>query len=236
MIEAILFDLDGTLLPMDQDLFVAGYFKKLAVKVAHLGYEPKALQEGIWRGMAAMVKNDGSCSNADAFWDTFSGIFGRNTRVDEPVFEDFYRNEFNEAQSICGYTPMAKEVVDYAKSAGFRVGLATNPVFPEIATRNRARWAGVDVDDFELVTTYENIGLCKPNPKYYEEVCRRMNLSPSQCLMVGNDVGEDMVASSIGMSVFLVTDTMINKTGEDIEKYPHGGFPELLEYIKKLNS
>lgn len=34
MIKAILFDLDGTLLPMDQDEFTKGYFNLLAAKLA----------------------------------------------------------------------------------------------------------------------------------------------------------------------------------------------------------
>ncbi|MGN0509940.1 MAG: hypothetical protein ACI4GE_00095 [Lachnospiraceae bacterium] len=36
----VLFDLDGTLLPMDNDAFTKGYFKILAAKLAPHGYEP----------------------------------------------------------------------------------------------------------------------------------------------------------------------------------------------------
>lgn len=237
MIKAVLFDLDGTLLPMDQDVFVATYFKRLAMAVGHLGYEPKPLQDAVWKGTGAMVMNDGSRLNSDAFWDCFNKIFGRDTRVDEPAFDEFYRTEFNKVKEVCGFQPMSREVVEYLLDAGFRTALATNPIFPAIATRNRMNWAGLDPEMFELFTSYENIGYCKPNPKYYQEVIDRMGLKPEECLMVGNDVGEDMVpASSLGMSVFLVTDCMINKAGEDIEKYPHGGFPELLAYLKQLNA
>lgn len=35
----VMFDLDGTLLPMDMDEFTTGYFKMLAAKVAPRGYE-----------------------------------------------------------------------------------------------------------------------------------------------------------------------------------------------------
>ena len=59
----ILFDLDGTLLPIDNDAFTKGYFKLLAVKLAPHGYEPKQLVDAIWAGTAAMVKNDGTKSN-----------------------------------------------------------------------------------------------------------------------------------------------------------------------------
>ena len=100
--------------------------------------------------------------------------------------------------------------------------------------RSRIRWAGLEPEDFELYTTYENIGYCKPNPDYYREILRRIGLAPEECMMVGNDVGEDMIAETLGMRVFLLTDCLINKTGEDIGKYPNGGFNELLQAVREL--
>ena len=49
--------------------------------------------------------------------------------------------------------------------------------------------------------------------------------------MVGNDVTEDMVAETVGMKVFLLTDCLINREGKDISVYPHGGFEQLLEFL-----
>ena len=43
----VLFDLDGTLLPMDQEEFVRAYFHKMAGKLAPLGYEPEKLVGGL---------------------------------------------------------------------------------------------------------------------------------------------------------------------------------------------
>lgn len=232
--KAILFDLDGTLLPMDQDLFVKTYFKLLAVKLAPYGYDPKQLIDAIWGGTAAMVKNNGSCSNEDAFWTFFTGIFGKQALEHLPVFEDFYANEFQGAQAVCSQIPQAAEAINLVKEKGFRVALATNPIFPAIATRSRIRWAGLTPEDFELYTTYENSRFCKPNPAYYQDILAQMDLRPEECLMVGNDVTEDMIARKLGMQVFLLTDCMINKNNEDISAYPHGGFPELLEYISSL--
>ena len=40
MVKAVLFDLDGTLLPMDQDEFTKGYFKLLVGFVRIRGKEP----------------------------------------------------------------------------------------------------------------------------------------------------------------------------------------------------
>jgi len=233
-LKAILFDLDGTLLPMDQDAFTHAYFKLLAARLAPHGYDPKALVDGIWTGTAAMVKNDGSCTNEQAFWKRFAKIFGDHVYQDEPIFADFYETEFQQVQKCCGFNPNAGSIVDTLKSKGYRLILATNPLFPETATRSRIRWAGLDVNDFELFTTYENSRYCKPNLQYYIEILNRIGCKAEECMMIGNDVQEDMLAGQLGMQVFLLTDCLLNRTGADISVYPRGGFNELRQYIEKL--
>ena len=160
--KAVLFDMDGTLLPMDQDQFVNGYFQFLCRKMQPYGYEPKTLIKHVWGGTAAMVKNDGSRTNEEAFWAYFTGIYGEGAREHIPVFESFYANEFEQAQQFCGYTPKAAQAVHMAKDMGMRTILATNPLFPRVAQEKRIRWAGLDTEDFELITTYENSCTCKP--------------------------------------------------------------------------
>lgn len=127
--------------------------------------------------------------------------------------------------------PQAAQTIRRAKELGLRLVLATNPLFPAIATRSRVRWAGLNPEDFEWITTYENIGFCKPNPEYYREILRRIRVSPENCLMVGNDVTEDMAAMELGMGGFVLTDCLINREGKNLDDYPHGGFPELTEYL-----
>ena len=233
-IKAIFFDLDGTLLPMDQDLFLKYYFGALAAKLIPLGYNKDTLVNYIWAGTKAMILNDGSKTNEDAFWDVFCTLAGKDCRKDIPVFDSFYRNEFAAAKNACGYTPAAKEVIDLIKTSGKRLILATNPIFPAVATENRVSWAGLSTEDFELITTYENSTYCKPNPKYYTEILEKTGLDPKECLMVGNNAEEDMIAETLGMKVFLLTDCLINEKEADISKYPQGGFTELKEYIATL--
>lgn len=227
----ILFDLDGTLLPMDQDLFTKTYFKELAIKLAPLGFDPQALAVNIWAGVAAMVKNDGSVTNEEAFWQAFSHIYGETVRQYIPVFEEFYANEFQKAKKVCGFSPKSKELVEKLKEAGYQVVLATNPIFPAIATQSRIRWAGLEPEDFLWYTTYENSSFSKPNPKYYEEIMGKLGLDPKTCLMVGNDVIEDGAVKALGMDVFFLTDCLINKEEKDISQEPHGSFGELEAFI-----
>ena len=232
-ITTVLFDLDGTLLPMDQEMFVKAYFGGLAKRLAPHGYEPQALVDGIWKGTAAMVRNDGSRRNEDAFWDTFTALFGENAKADTPHFDAYYREDFDGVAASCGYSPKAREVIDYLKENGIRTVLATNPIFPAIATEKRMRWAGLSPDDFIHYTTYENSRYCKPNPAYYNDILSQLGLCPEECVMVGNDVEEDMVAATLGMKVFLLTDCLISRNKTDISQYPNGGFEDLLVYFKR---
>lgn len=233
-IQFVLFDLDGTLLPMDQDVFTKRYFKLLAAKLAPRGYDPGALVDAIWAGTAAMVKNDGSAVNEEAFWKRFSELLGDQVLKDMPIFDEFYRNEFSGARDACGFNPLAASAVESIREMGLRVALATNPLFPAVATESRIRWAGLQPEDFELYTTYENAHYCKPNPDYYREIISGLGVKAENCLMVGNDVDEDMIAQTIGMKVFLLTDCLINRKNADISGYPGGGFEDLIAYVESI--
>ena len=231
-ITTVLFDLDGTLLPMDQDQFIKTYFSLLAKTLE--AQDPEALIKAVWVGTRAMMTNDGSKTNEEAYWDTYCGLLGEDRRADEPAFRSFYENEFELVRNVCGFNPKAAHAIALVKSRGLKTALATNPLFPRIATQARARWAGLNIDDFELYTTYEDYSHCKPDPRYYQEVLDRLGLTAEECLMVGNDAEEDTAAARLGMQVFLLTDCLINKKGVDIEQYPHGGFDELMAFIENL--
>lgn len=219
---------------MDQDKFLKGYLGGLVRKLAPHGYDPDQLIKSMWAGTGAMVKNDGSKWNEEVFWDVFAGMFGKESLNDMPIFEDFYHNEFDNVRFDCGFDPRAAELISTLQAIGLRLILATNPLFPAMATYRRVRWAGLNPESFELITTYENSRFAKPNPEYYHQILRERNIQPEECLMVGNDVGEDMIARTLGMKVFSLTDCLINKNNADISVFPHGSFPELMSYIQEI--
>ena len=234
-IKAVLFDLDGTLLPMNQDNFIKKYFGEITTFLVTNGdYEPQTLMGTILGGIEAMIKNDGTRTNEEAFWQVYIDTYGsEKARTDYPLFERFYEERFVNTKTECGFSEKSGKIVKQLKDEGITVVLATNPVFPCVATNARISWAGLCNDDFEFVTTYENIGYCKPNPQYYSEIAKRLNIEPSECLMVGNDTSDDLSAEKIGMSVFILTDCLINTKNIDISSVPNGGFDELISYLEK---
>ncbi len=233
-ITTILFDLDGTLLPMDQDTFAKSYVKGLTGAAEPAGYSPMILGAAIMAGTAAMVKNDGKKTNEQVFWDTLERTYGKSVKNDIHLFDEFYATDFQKIKDVCGFDPKAAELIKYIKAKGFHVALATNPLFPSVATESRIRWAGLDAQDFELYTTYETSRYCKPNLNYYREILNNLQISPKECIMVGNDAHEDMIAENLGMKVFLLTDCLINKNNADISRYAQGSFDDLFAFIDSL--
>ena len=233
-IKAVLFDLDGTLLPMDQDIFIKEYLGGLCTTLAPKGYDPRAIASALWKSTDAMVKNDGGRTNETAFWESFCAILGDEVRGEQQLLNEFYKTDFQKIKDVCGYTKRSKELIERLKRAGVKIALATNPLFPSVATENRIRWAGLAPEEFELYTTYENSSFCKPNPKYYLEILEKLGLQPEECAMVGNDVEEDMIAATLGMKVFLLTDCLISRKGTDVSVYPHGDFDDLERFLIDL--
>lgn len=95
MINTILFDLDGTLLPMDLDEFIKIYFGSLSKKFAALGYDHDLILKGVVTGTKAMVKNDGSLTNENIFWKYFSEATNISKEACEEDFIAFYTHDLH---------------------------------------------------------------------------------------------------------------------------------------------
>ena len=232
--KAILFDLDGTLLPLDEKLFVDIYFTELSKVFSEYNIESNKLVEAIWTATHEIIKNDGKRTNEEAFWEKFKSIINIDLSNVKEVLEKFYANEFFTKLKKCSTeNNLARVAVNLAKKNGRKVVLATNPVFP-IDALVRLKWTGLDVDDFDYVTHYSNSSFSKPNPKYYLDLCEKLDVEPKDCLMIGNDEKQDIfAASSAGMNCYLVTDYLYTypECKVNCEK---GSFEDLIEKLKTL--
>lgn len=227
--QAIMFDLDGTLLPMDLEEFTQTYFGLLARRLPQ--YDSKAVVAGVWQGTKAMMANDGSMTNEDRFWSVFAGLMGQDVVNEKDNLEDFYHTDFHKAKAVCGDNPLAKTMVDLAHERAEKVVLATNPLFPACAVESRLSWIGLTPADFDYITSYEHCTCCKPTPAYYRAICGDLDLDPSRCLMVGNDLKEDgFGASQAGLRTHIVTDCLIAH-GLNLEDYSHSAFAALASYL-----
>ncbi|TCP53790.1 FMN phosphatase YigB (HAD superfamily) [Tumebacillus sp. BK434] len=227
----LLFDLDGTLLPMDNDRFTKGYFKHLASSVAHL-LPPEQFVAQVWASTKAMVKSDDALLSNEQ---VFKADFLQSLPVDEaaffPIIDAFYAKQFGELSHLSEPTPLAREILLAALDKGYQLVLATNPLFPRQATLHRMRWAGIDDLPFALVTTYEDSHFCKPNPNYYREIVQKLGVSSESCMMIGNDAYEDLIAGTVGMQTYWVQ----NGEAAPEQRLPfdqQGTLQDLLEYVR----
>ncbi len=232
--KAIMFDLDGTLLPMDNDVFMKGYFKELAGKLGQFGMSSDLLIEAVWAGTKAMVKNDGTEKNVEVFWKTFASYGNVDPAPYREASDEFYVNEFHRVKAYTNENPLAPETIRLAHQCAEKVVCSSNPLFPLTGQCSRLSWIGLCHDDFDLITSYESDSYCKPNPAYFLSVCERIGAEPSECLLIGNDEGEDMyAATAAGLQCYLVTDHMIER-----EDHPWNGkkgtYEEMVAYLREL--
>jgi FMN phosphatase YigB (HAD superfamily) len=234
--KALLFDLDGTLLPMDRDEFVRAYLPGISAVAVKLG-DPRKIANCILQGSYAMVKSTHPEKTLETvFWESFEELSGISRAVSEPIFDAFYRSEaFDKLREITPAEPLVPRIVATAQRLGMRVILATSPLFPKIATEKRTFWAGLRPDDFELITTFEDFHAAKPNREYYEELLEKTGLAGSECIMVGNDAREDLPApAALGMETFLVLNHAIIPEGHAYACDHKGNYADLLAFVESL--
>lgn len=231
MLKYVLFDLDGTLLPLEQDEFIQTYFAALRKYVASRGVSEEKFFEPFKVGIYKMAKNDGSMTNEDAFWAVMESAIPSAKEKFTPILDDFYHNEFDKIVAVTKPSGMARELVDFCKGLGLKTVLATSPIFPRIATEKRMAWVGLRPSDFLAVTTYENSRYTKPTAGYYTALCSELGMNPSECIMVGNDARDDLGAQDAGISVFLLTNNFLNRKGVDVSHVPQGNENDLKKFI-----
>lgn len=237
VLKAVLFDLDGTLLQMHTEDFMQEYLKELSLAVKSV-VEPDLFTRSLLASTNAMLVNrDPNITNTEVFWSDFRSRLNNYVADLESLIEDFYKNKFRELAWVARPNKHARMAVQAAVDRGLRIVVATNAVFPQMAIRDRMAWAGVADLPWELVTSYEEMHFCKPHPEYYQEIIDRLDLKAKDCLMVGNDVQEDLVASAVGMRACLVTDYLINSTQEDYSTKVQwsGTLAELANWLEEFD-
>jgi FMN phosphatase YigB (HAD superfamily) len=208
LLSAVLFDLDGTLLDIDLDLFLREYFAALGPVVAEV--VPNITAE---QGLAAVIAGTDAMSlphsghtNRDEFNARFHALTGADLDLEEFAlpFERFYREVFPSLRRDFGPMPGARRAVQTGLDLGLKVAIATNPIFPRSAVDERMRWAGIADLEVHAVTAYEDMHATKPHASYFTEVAAMLGVEPSSCLMVGDDRYLDMPAADVGMRTFYV--------------------------------
>lgn len=228
----LLLDLDDTLLDTNMDAFVPAYFQALAKHLKNY-VQPDIMLPALMSGTQEMLMSRDSLRTLKQVFDAdFYPKLGTSREQLSGPIDEFYESIFPTLQSVTKQRAGARELVDWAKAQGFHVAIATDPIFPRKASEHRIRWAGLDPQQFELISSYESFHFSKSYPDYYAEILGRLGWPDGPVLMAGNDVERDLLpAQMLGLPVYQVVATRQDSDGAE----RRGDLSQLLSWLQSVD-
>lgn len=206
MLKAVLFDLDNTLMLFEEEKFLMSYYPVMLARFDGV-FPDGRLAERLLSATAVLQGNDGSKINRELFMEAFCDGYNLDRDETWSRFEQFFTLDFDRFRDSVTAAPGAKEAFAHAKNRGLRIVVATNPIWPLDVQQKRLAWVGLGDFQVDLITHIDNMSFCKPHLGYFRQVCRMIDVAPGECLMVGNDPANDMVAARTGMKTYQTTDS-----------------------------
>jgi FMN phosphatase YigB (HAD superfamily) len=227
----LLFDLDDTLLDTNIESFIPAYFQAFSEYMTPY-VKPEVMLPALLSATQLMMESeDPSRTLEEVFDDDFYRRISVSKNDISELVDDFYDDIFPELNVTTDSRPDAVPLIEWAVSQGFRVAIATDPLFPRKATHHRLRWAGFDPEQFELISTFENFHFSKTYPSYYAEMLGQLGWPEGPVVMIGNDVHRDLLpADRLGLTTYLIGDESASTPG------PEAGRGQLADFRPWLES
>jgi len=231
-ITTVLLDLDDTLLDNPMSTFLPAYFAGLEKRLAKF-VEDKNLRQLMSASVRAIQTNDDpNVTNEQAFFADFTQRIGHPYEALQPILNAFYREDYPHLRQYTTPHPEAKEIVKHLLDQGYKVIIATNPLFPATAIDQRLAWADVGNFPYALVTTLENSHFSKPDTRYYREILAKVESDPQTTLMVGDDPTNDIApARQLGIKTWQVSPNSPEHSAALSNKY--GPLTSFLAWLKE---
>ena len=229
----LLLDLDDTLLGNSSDSFMPAYVQALAQRMARF-VEPEKMIKYLMLGTQQMMLNlQPDRTLAQAFDSVFYPGLGLQRADVQPVIDAFYAEDFPKLRPLTEFRPQAVELVEEALRRGYKVAIATNPLFPRTAILQRVSWAGLTLEKYllALVPDFETFHFAKPTPHYYAEFLGRLGWPEEPLVMVGDNLEHDILpARRLGLPVFW-TPNQPAAWSENGEPPPQGSLADILPWL-----
>jgi FMN phosphatase YigB (HAD superfamily) len=203
VIQAILFDIEGTLINVDTADFMRNFLGILAPRFAHIISADKFSKQLLKSIDAAQNEPKPGQTNMQTFYDDFSKATGQSFQTMRPIFEEFYTSDFPALRCLVKVNPDGVKVVEYAIQQGFLTAVSSNPVMPLLAMQEQVRWAGLTPEHFKVIPALDNFHYCKPHLGFFKEVAESLGVKPESCLLVSKH-SEDIICQELGMKMFFV--------------------------------
>ena len=232
-INTILFDLDGTLLSIDMKEFEEIYYTSLSNAFKSI-IAPDNFMAILYSSVKAMVKNKEKRTNEEVFMSVMKEHVGDELPAFQKHFIRYYENDFSVLRNAVNKNTDMLEALDILKEKGYELVIATNPLFPKFAIDQRIQWADLVHEDFSHITYFEDCHYCKPNVEYYSEILETIGKNPQECLMVGNDAEEDLAASTLGITTYLITNHLLNRKNLNYTADHEGTYKDFLLFAESM--
>jgi FMN phosphatase YigB (HAD superfamily) len=232
--DAILFDLDGTLLRVQMSEFIPRYIEGLA-SYCRTHVKPKKFERVMQAAIRALIRDhgDGVRTNEERVYSLLQHQLAIPEAVLRDCFQRFAEEQLESLQDLVRPIPLARKILTECQRQGVTLVLATNPVFPEFMIQARLRWGQLDDIPFQHLTSFENSRYCKPQSGYFREIADKLQLEPSRCLMVGNDTQQDLSAAAVGMKTFLVDTWVVEREGSQWPCEHRGDHSDLQRFLQQ---
>jgi len=203
VIQAILFDIEGTLTNLDSVKFTQNYLGILAPRFAHI-LSPDKFSKQLLKSMENVQKEPKpELTVMQAFFEDFSKATGQSVQILKPIFKEFYTSDFPALRCLVQPNPLGVKVVVNAIQQGFLTAIVTDPLMPLITIQEQVRWTGLTPEQFKVIATIDNYHYCKPHLGFFKEVAEKLGVRSQSCLLVSTNIN-DMVCQELGMKTFLV--------------------------------
>jgi FMN phosphatase YigB (HAD superfamily) len=230
-IQAVFFDLDGTLVDVDMHRFVPSYLLRLTEQMGDQ-VDPARATRALHRAVAAMFANADADKTLECILlEVLQSELSMSPGAYAASLERFCRKDLESLRPLVSGHPLSPRLVEASLERGWQVVLATNPIFPRAVIDARIAWGALDGGAFHHVTAYETAHFCKPNPGFFEELLARLQIPAAACLMIGNDTLHDLAACQVGMQTGLLTPWRIHRPDAHFTADWQGSHEELLAMI-----
>jgi FMN phosphatase YigB (HAD superfamily) len=230
----LLLDLDDTLLQNDIDLFLPHYLEAFTGWIAPY-LDPDRFVRQLLAGTQAMTLNkQPDCTLREVFEAVFFPGLGMDAQQFRQIAEGFYAEVFPSLRKLTRPIPAAVPLVEQALARGYRVAIATNPLFPLTAVHQRLEWANLPVERyaFDLIASYETFHFGKPAPAFFAEVLARLGWPQGNVLIVGDNLKHEVLAGRrMGLPVFWIEHATTASPVGDQKPTAQGSLEDVLPWL-----
>jgi FMN phosphatase YigB (HAD superfamily) len=198
----ILIDLDKTLLDINFEEFLKSYFNLLIPKLSKILKDKDPLKI-LQISVDYMINEKNGEKNVDKFYKKFVELSNVEIDILKDTFLKFYQEDFPKLSVYGKPARGGRETILKLKEMGYKIVIATNSIFPQIAIYERMKWANINDLNFSYVTTMENMHYAKPHIEYYIEILENLKFEPKDTIMIGDDYQMDIEpAKKLGIITF----------------------------------